>query len=40
MNQKHKKIISHASVNVNLIAENIIQSKSGITINVSANANI
>ena len=35
MNQKHKESIYHASVNitVNLMIENVIQNKGGITIN-------
>ena len=35
---KHKQNIYHVSVNVNLIIENVIQIKSGITINVGVSA--
>ena len=34
MNQKHQQRIYHANVNVDLIAENVIQTNGGITINV------
>ena len=34
MNQKHKKNICHANVNVNLMVENVIQIKSGLMRNV------
>ena len=37
MNQKHQQSIYHANVNVNLMVENLIQIKSGITINVDVN---
>ena len=36
MNQKHYRRIYHANVNVNLMVENVIETKSGITINVGA----
>ena len=36
MNQKFEQNIYHANVNVNLMEENVIQIKSGITINVDA----
>ena len=35
MNQKYLQNIYHANVNVNLMVENLIQIKSGITINVN-----
>ena len=34
MNQKHQQNIYHANVNINLIAENLIQTKIGIKISV------
>ena len=34
MNQKHKKSMYHANVNLNLMAENVIHIKSELMINV------
>ena len=35
MNRKYYQSIYHANVNINLMLENVIQIKSGITINVN-----
>ena len=40
MNQQHKKNIYHANVNVNLMAENVIQIKSGLMRNVDVSVKI
>ena len=34
MNRKHQQSVYHTNVNVNLVVENVIQIKSGITINI------
>ena len=38
MNQEHSESIYHGNVNVNLKKENVVQIKSGITINVDVRA--
>ena len=40
MNQKHDQNIYHTNVNANSIAENVIQIKSGTTVNVGVTVKI
>ena len=39
MNQQYQQIIYHANANVKLLVKNVIQIKSGITINLDASVN-